>query len=280
MRLKPLRDRRKGPGMTGEVVTMRRARWVILVSVVVLMAAGCRTDPITREVRELRMAGRPDSARARALAALEERADRRQLWLEFARASLEVCRAGVDESEPQIMEMTVQAALVCAAAHQQKQPWSREWRETGRLVSAEVGRQLNRIMSSYTTQAQTAASLKELRQRYSGGADQYGQLARTEQLVQEYRDDARHLLTLAVIWRRLLDVLPELTPGMSTIYGAELEQRQTQWIEELQLEPGYTAPVQQRARQRVDTALARLREDVNDLGHFLVRSVTENGVLP
>lgn len=259
---------------------MHRARWAIMALPFVLVAAGCGTDPTVREVRELRLAGRPDSARARALSALGERADRRPLWLEFARASQEVCRGSESVDDPQVMESCVQAALVCAAVHQQKRSWGREWRETGRLVSAEVGRQLNRVMSDFTTQTQTAAVLKDLQRQYPRGAEEYGPMARTEQLVQGYRDDARRLLTMAVIWRRLLEVLPELNPGMSAIYGAELEERQTQWIEELQLEPGYTAPVQQRARQRVDAAVARLREDVDDVGHFLLRSVTENGVLP
>jgi len=259
---------------------MYRARWAIMAAAVLLVVAGCGTDPTVREVRALRTAGRPDSARVRALLALDERADRRKLWLEFARASHEVCRTSERSGDPQMMESCVQAALVCATAHQQKRPWGREWRETGRLVSAEVGRQLNRVMSNFTTQMQAAAMLKDIKQRDPGGTEVYGHIARTEQQVQSYRDDARRLLALAVIWRRLLDVLPELSPGMSTIYGAELEERQTQWIEELQLEPGYTGPVQQRARQRVDAALARLQEDVDDLGHFLVRSVTENGVLP
>jgi hypothetical protein len=246
----------------------------------VLVAAGCGRDPITREVRELRLAGRPDSARARALSALGERADRRSLWLEFARASQEVCRISESVDDPQVRESCVQAALICAAAQRQKRSWGREWRDTGRLVSAEVGRQLNRVMKDFTTQTQTAALLKDLQRQYPRGSQEYGPMARTEQLVQEYRDGARDLLTMAVIWRRLLDALPELNPGMGAIYGAELEERQSQWIEELQLEPGYTAPVQERARQRVDAAVARLREDADDLGHFLLPSVTENGVLP
>jgi hypothetical protein len=259
---------------------MQWARWAVMVPVVWLLTAGCGSDPVTREVRGLRLSGQPDSARTLALAALSEHADRRALWLEFARASLDICRLSADESDSSIMETCVQAALLCAAVQQQKSPWGSGWRETGRLVSVQVARQLNRIVASYTTQMQTASMLKDLQQRYPGGAQEYGPIAQTEQQVQGYRDDARRLLTLSVIWRRLLELLPELNPGMSVMYGSELEQRQNQWIEELQLAPGYVGPLQQQARERVDAALARLQEDARDLGYFLVRSVTENGVLP
>jgi hypothetical protein len=135
-------------------------------------------------------------------------------------------------------------------------------------------------MREFTTQTQTAAQLEDLQQQYPRGVQESGPMARTQQLVQEYRNGAGDLLAMAVIWRRLLEALPELNPGMGSIYGAQLEERQTQWIAELKLEPGYTAPVQERARQQVDAALARLRGDVNDVGHFLLPSVTENGVLP
>ena len=174
----------------------------------------------------------------------------------------------------------MQAALTCAAVHQYQKSENRLWRETERLVSAEVGRQLNGVMSAYSTQAQTAAMLKDIKEQNKGQDVRYGEIMRMEELVESYRSDARRILMLSVIWRQLLNILPELNPGISSTYGAEMEQRQNDWIEALQLEPGYTALIQKRAREQVDKALARLREDLNDLGFFLVNSVTENGVLP
>jgi hypothetical protein len=263
-----------------EVNPMRRSLWLIFASLMLLILAGCGADPAAKRVQELRLSGQPDSARALALSLLNENANRMPLWLEFARASTEISRLNDNCEDPYIAECCMQAALMCAAVHQIQKTESRSWREVGRLVYAEAGRQLSSIMNTYSTQTQTAAALKSIKEQYQEQGLHYGETMRMEELVQSYRNDARRLLTSAVIWRRLLSVLPELNPGSSSMYGSELEQRQNEWIAALMLEPGYTNPIQKRAREQVDTALARLQEDINDLGYFLVRSVTENGVLP
>jgi hypothetical protein len=258
---------------------MRKAMWCLLLPLVLLVGAGCGSDPTVDQVRELRLAGQADSARALALSALEEKADRLPLWLEFVRANNEVCRESIDDTDPLMAEYCLQAALICAAMNQKKRP-DKEWREAGKLISVEVGRQLNRVMNTFSSQMQTAALLKQMTEQRSGSQGQIGMLLRTEQLVDDYRDQARLLLSRGVIWRRILETLPELNPGISAIYGAELEQRQQQWMADLQLDPAYTTPVQLNARERADAGLARVQEDLNDLGYFLVNSVTENGVLP
>lgn len=258
---------------------MRTTLIGLLAATLLILGAGCARDPVIGEVQNLRLTGRADSARALALSALENDAGRLPLWLEFVKTNHQLCRESLDDSDPEIAEYCLQSALICAVMNQRERP-PKEWRETGKLVSVEVGNQLNRIMSTMLSQMQTATALKQMRDQQRHMQEQMGVVIRTEQMVRDYRSQARRLLAAGVIWNTLLERLPELHSGVNATYAAEFEKRRQDWAVELELDAAYLVPVQQNARERLNAAIARVQDDVNELGYFLVNSVIENGVLP
>lgn len=245
-----------------------------------LLSAGCRRDQAAKQVRELRMAGQADSARALALAELQQQSNRMDLWREFAHATLDIMRQSEEEDQTQNLEFLVQSAIVCAAVYQHsKQDPGKEWMEISRLVSSEIVGQTSRMRRVMQTQAQSANFLKQL----VGSSDTMSvvplQITKARQALQSYRNEARNGLMLTMIFRRLSESLPEQNPGTVSLMNEQIDEIMGSWTSELSLDQELTAPVQLKARQTIDAALNRANGDLTEVGYFLVPTILENGVL-
>ena len=248
-----------------------------------LLSTGCGSSKQAETVRNLRLAGQADSARSMALSLLNENANRMDLWLEFARSSLDAVRLRPnteDEDHTNDLNALVQAALVCSAVYQQaKHEPPKEWRDTGKLVSAEVARQVNNVITAMNAQMQSALYLKPM--LHPTGPDSlmsHGSDVRAEQLLVNYRMGARNLLFWSTVMHRLLESLPEVNPGTASLLAGQLEEARTPWAQSLDLDPAYMSGTQQRARQVIDEALQHALQDYRDLGYLLPQTITENGV--
>jgi hypothetical protein len=253
---------------------------VALVALLMLFA-GCGRSRQAEQVRNLRLAGQPDSARAIALAALLETPNHNDLWLEFARSTVEVVRLRPEEeNHSDDRDLLVQASLVCAARYQHdKHEPSRDWRDTGKMLSAELARQVNEIITTMTSQTQQATYLRPL--LTSGGPDSLipqGPQIQAQQTMAEYRMSARRVFYWSVVLRRLLESLPEVNPGTASLLASQLDEGMAVWTQALDLDPSYINTVQLRARQEIDQALNHASQDLNDLGYFLPQTIIENGV--
>jgi hypothetical protein len=246
-----------------------------------LLVAGCGREKRVNEVRDLRLAGQADSARALALSLLNENANRMDLWHEFARSSVEEVRLRPnEENHADDLDILVQAGLVCGAVYQQKkhEP-DREWRDTGKLLFAEIARQISNQITAMNTQMQSANYLKPLLTPV--GPDTLiprGPEIRAQQALVNYRSGARNLLFWPVVLRRLLENLPEVNPGTATLLASQLDEAITPWAQSLDLDPAYMGGIQQRARVTIDNALNHAQQDLHDLGYLLPQTIIENGV--
>jgi hypothetical protein len=261
---------------------IRQAQFLGMVAILVgLAGAGCGPSSEVRTIRNLRIAGRLDSAQAVATRYLTDHPARMDVWLEFARASLDLSRfAENEESELQPVEPLVQAGLLCGAMYQyRKQSPPRDWRDAGRLTAAEIARQMGRLGSTYRQQIRASSYAKEMLASADSTRPLQGQQLRARQSLENLRSEGRALLMWSAVLRRLLESLPEISPGSSSTAVTQLEEAQNAWIAALDLDPEYTVPVQQKARRLTDEALARTLNDLQELGYFLPPTITENGVL-
>ncbi|RPH95169.1 hypothetical protein EHM69_05155 [candidate division KSB1 bacterium] len=257
----------------------------MLMAVFSLLIAGCGEDPHAIQVRELRMWGQADSARSLALAFLSEKAGRMDVWREFARASLDANRNIEEEDDQTAFQYVVEAALVSGAVNlRHRRKPDRKWRELNRVTAAELTRQINRIVAECHAEGSTADYLQQLMEQsaQNEGTNRqfFGPLWRTQQLVQQYRDQARQKLTRSAVGRQLLESVYESAPEASKIILEQLQTAQNNWVIALKLEPDLVEPVQDDSRGRVDAALNRLQGELKELGYLLPGSVIENGVLP
>jgi hypothetical protein len=247
----------------------------------IVCAIGCRKDETVRDVRELRFAGQADSARALALSALSTNANRMDLWLELTKTDLELCRVADQPQGFRSLKNLLEAGLTCAAmyAHDKQQP-PREWRDIGRLASAETGRQMNRLLGVFNAQIQALEYLKRTATPNPDAPYLSGQTVHAQQIIEDYKNAAPDLLHISMTLRRLLETLPEPNPGTASLLIGEVEEATASWAPALDLDPALIAPVQFRSRTVFDKALARAKEDLNELGYFLTGTIVENGALP
>lgn len=254
----------------------------ILLAAALLMVS-CSPDRHADKVRDLRLAGQADSARTLALSLLTENANRMQVWLEFARSSFDLVRLRPnEENESGDLDVLIQGCLLCGAVYQNsKHEPPREWRDTGKLLSGEVARQINEQITVMTSQIQSANMIKPM--LTPTGPDSlipHGPEIRAQQLLTDYRTNARRILYWGVVLRRIMESLPEVNPGTASLLAGQQDEALTAWTQTLELDPAYRATVQQRARQAIDQAMNHSLQDLHDLGYFLPQTILENGVSP
>jgi len=243
-----------------------------------IAAVGCGGDPSAQHIRDLRMSGNADSARTLAVAFLEEKAARMDVWLELTHSTLDLCRRATGENDRLTMRYVLEAGLTCGAIYQhRKRDPGRQWLEASKITASEVTRQINRIALTLNTQAADAGRLSEMaRAPHEGDA----LTERARQDLDKMVGDARDLLRLAIVMRRLLESLPETSPGVTSLLTGQLEAAVVEWGRALGLDSRFTLSVQNSARQSFDDALARATGDLQDLGYLLPATLLENGVLP
>ena len=249
--------------------------------VIVLFASGCGEDRSAERVRTVRLSGQPDSARVMALSMLGDNANRMTLWLEFVRSSLDEVRLRPNEqSHANDLDILLQGCLVCSAVYQNaKHDPPREWHDTGRLLSAELARQISDLMTKMTVQFQSANMIKQM--LFPTGPDTlipHGPDIRAQQTLAGYRAEARSLLFWPVVLRRLMESLPEVNPGTTSLLAGQMDEAIPTWSRSLDLDPALITTVQQRARNAVDRAMNKAEQDLHDLGYFLPQTITDNGV--
>ena len=251
----------------------------------VVLLAGCSGHKREDEVRNLRVSGQPDSARALALSQLSTNRNRLSMWLEFAQSSLDAVRLRPrEESHANDTDILVTACIVCSAVYQDKKHEPpREWHDTGRLVSAELARQINDHMTTMTAQMESASYLKPL--LTPSGQDTLQpmpseQQTHAQKLMAEYRLGSRNVLFWTAAFRHFMELLPEVNPGTTSLLSGQLDEATASWARTLDLDPAFMGTMQQRGRQEVDQAVGRAMQDLKDLGYFLPETITENGVNP
>jgi hypothetical protein len=249
----------------------------------VVLASGCSRGKEAEQVRSLRFAGQADSARTLALTLLYQNANRMPVWLEFVQSSLDEVRLRPNEEDHENdLDILVQACLVCSAIYQNtKHEPPREWRDTGKLLSAEVARQVNEQITAMTAQMQSTAYLKPMLTPV--GSDTLlprGPEIRARQLLTGYRSGARQYLYWSVVFRRLLESLPEVNPGTASLLAGQQDEAITAWSQALDLDNALKIGIQTRARKAIDDAMNHTLQDLRDLGYFLPQTIIENGVSP
>jgi len=246
-----------------------------------LLTAGCGEDHSVERVRNLRLAGQADSSRTLALSLLSQNANRMPLWLEFVRSTLDEVRLRPnEESHANDLDILLQACLVCSAVYQNaKHEPPREWHDTGRLLSAELARQISDQITVMTTQLQSTTMIKQM--LAVTGPDSlipHGPDMRAQQQLANYRSGARRLLFWPVVMRRLMESLPEVNPGTTALLAGQMEEGTTAWAQGLDLDPALIGGIQQQARKAVDKAMNKVLQDLHDLGYCLPQTITDNGV--
>ena len=146
-------------------------------------------------------------------------------------------------------------------------------------MSSEVTKQANKLQTTMMAQASSAEYLSQLLEMQRGDVGQSGARASAAQMVDEYRGNARTLLFRAVLIRRLLEMLPEISSGAGTMLLSQLESAQDEWRRNLELTADLTTPIQERANRAVDTAFGRVMGDLESLGYIIPGTILENGIL-
>ena len=257
-----------------------RPTTLISLGLIVILAAGCGKDNTVKELRQLRSESQFTAARDRCIDALQENPANMDLWQEFARASADLTRASEREGGEQTWLYLVEGSLVCGGVYKLKnQNPSRDWRDACRLMSSEVTKQANKLQTTMMAQASSAEYLSQLLEMQRGDVGQSGARASAAQMVDEYRGNARTLLFRAVLIRRLLEMLPEISSGAGTMLISQLESAQDEWRRNLELTANLTTPIQERANRAVDTAFGRVMGDLETLGYIIPGTILENGIL-
>ncbi len=244
-----------------------------------LILLGCGKDPVVKEIRALRQEGELAQAREKTIAALQDSPGEMDLWLEFANIAVEQTRASERAEGSNTMEFLVEASLVCGAIykHEQQKP-GREWRDACRLASSELTKQANKIQTTLGAQASSAEYFKQLMEINRGDTGLRGAQISAARLVEGYKANARSLLYQAVVIRRLLELLPEVSPGSSTMLITQIERAMDNWRRSLELTADLTSPVQDRANHAVDKAMEQILGDLETLGYIIPGSIFENGI--
>ena len=257
-------------------------RWhnYILVGGLALTLIGCGKDPVMLEIRQLRQEGELAQAREKTIAALQETPGDMHLWLEFANVAVDQTRESERVEGPNTLQFLVEASLVCGAVykHEQQKP-GRQWRDACRLASSELTKQANKIQTTLTAQASSADYLKQLLEMDRGNAGQRGAQISAARLVDEYKSNARSLLYQAIVIRRLLELLPEVSPGSATMLITQIESAADTWRRSLDLSADLTSSVQERANLAVDKAMEQISGDLETLGYIIPGSILENGII-
>jgi hypothetical protein len=220
------------------------------------------------------------------MTALDQDASRLDLWYEFAESTLELARNSNLSDSGQGQEYLMESAIVAGAIyeHDKEQP-PKKWRELGKAVAGEVGRQVNQLVSAMNSQAGVAGNFDEFMKGPGGISDTTGtrppndEAIRGRKQIEGYRRDARVMVAQSVVYRQLLEALPEQSSGMISLLSGQLESAQNSWVAALGLDAGYVLPVQADAKHSLEVALLHARSDLNDLGYFLPKTILENGVL-
>jgi len=252
-----------------------------LIFALAALVAGCGGEKAVKEIRDLRFAGQADSSRALALSLLGKNANRMDLWLEFVRSSIDVVRLKPETADhSNDLDLLVQAALVGASVYQHdKHEPPAQWRDTDKLLSAELVRQSSKLRTTMAAQVEQANYLTPMLK--STGPDTLvprGPDIRAADTLSEYRTGARNLLFSSIVTRRLLEMLPEVNPGTTSLTAGQVDEDKAAWTQALELDPSYVITVQERARGAIDQALNHAAQDLNDLGYFLPQTIIENGV--
>jgi hypothetical protein len=260
-----------------------RVRWAMgWIPAIILLAVAltsCGPNAVVREVHDLRVAGYLDSARTIALRGLDENANQMDLWLEFAYTDLDLARNLGDGRDSESRELILQAALTCGAMYQhEKREPPKVWRDAGRLISSEIGRQLTKTTAAISAQSQTADYIKQLSASQVPGAPSPEPVERGLKMLDKYRGEARRWINQGTILQRLMENLPEANPGITSLLTGQLESAQTEWQRSLDLDPAFMNAVREDARITVNKALGRANEDLEDVGYFLPKTIVENGV--
>lgn len=256
-------------------------RWhnYITVGGLALVLIGCGKDPVVKEIRALRQEGELGQAREKTIDALQDTPGDMDLWLEFAQIAVEQTRASERGEGPNTMNYLVEATLVCGAIykHEERKP-GRQWRDVCRLASSELTKQANKVQTTLSAQASSAEYFKQLLETNRGDTGLRGAQISAARMVEGYKADARVLLYQAVVIRRLLELLPEVSPGSSTMLTTQIESATDNWRQSLELTADLTTPVQDRANHAVDKAMEQISGDLETLGYIIPGSIFENGI--
>jgi hypothetical protein len=255
----------------------KRTYWVALGLAALL---GCGTDSTVREVRELRISGHLPEAREHALAALQQDPSHLELWLEFAHTAVDQTRQAEREQDPQSLNYLVEASLLCGGYYKfQNQDPPKDWRDVSRLAAGEAVKQGNITLTTLRSQSQSADYLNQLLTMRRGDSGMDGAQMSAAQMVEGYRAGARDMLFQSVLVVRLLEMLPEVSSGSSTILVAQIQSARDEWRQALELPADLVDTMTQRANHSVDTAFNRVLDDFRTLGYAVPETIIENGIL-
>jgi hypothetical protein len=257
-----------------------RRHFYIVVSGLALLVAGCGKDPVVKEIQEIRAEGQLQEARDKTIAALQDSPANMDLWLEFAGVAVDQTRASERENGPHTLNYLVEASLVCGTVYKAKhQNPNREWRDACRLCASEVTKQANTIQTTLAAQASSAQYFKQVLELQRGDVGRRDAEISAAQMVEDYRSNARTLLYQAVVVRRLIELLPEVSPGAATMLITQIETARDDWMRNLELAPDLTGPVQDRANHAVDKAFDLAAGDLQTVGYFILGTILDNGIL-
>ena len=99
-----------------------------------------------------------------------------------------------------------------------------------------------------------------------------------QRMVDSYRANARELLFQSVLISRILELLPDVSPGSSALLTSQIQDSRDRWRQALELPPDLVETVTHRANSSVDAALNQAMGDLQSLGYFLPGTIFENGI--
>jgi hypothetical protein len=174
----------------------------------------------------------------------------------------------------------VEASLLCGGYYKFKnQNPPREWKEVSRQATGEAIKQGNIALTTLKSQAQSADYLNQLLTMRRGDSGMDGAQMSAIQMVEGYRAKAREMLFQSVLVVRLLEMLPEVSSGSSTILVSQIQSARDEWRQALELPADLVDTITQRANRSVDTAFERVLDDLRTLGYVVPGTIIENGVL-
>jgi hypothetical protein len=256
-------------------------RLVTAIGLLCLLISGCGKDEKAKAIHDLLATNHADSARALAIETLTDQANRLSCWQEFAHASLDLCRLADPAEGFKPVHYLIEADLLCGAMYAaRKQAPPEAWLTTGKSVNGEVSRQINRLIGSVNGQLRSAAIQRQALSSRPDSTTITSEMLDAQATLQRYRDNAHDVIYLAAVLTRMLNALPEASPGSGAQLSGQLDETLSAWGQDLEITADYQSDVRRQANSAFDKALNRVQTDYQDLGYFLVENVTENGVLP